>query len=1137
MSGYFVYQSTRLESFPEIYSDLFLQDDPLSVPVHTVVQNSGLGEWLNRYLAGKRGAVMGSRILMPEMALRRFAQGYPTARRLLDSDGESSRGLLFMDGMKLTVYKALEEALKGAEDVFRPIRDYLGTSPDERLWQLSNAAAGIFYHYGMNCLPLVESWERNAPWEGLGHSDAASEAWQRRLWRRIFHEESPYIHLSRVLSKVMEAGESYDGPVGRVILFGSMFLGETGLRFFRHLAEDLEVYHFLLTPSRVYSAGVSENNEVDRPFLRNNGRLSAGFKDLMKTLKPDRIKWVLENPEESGSDTMTLDRLRSSLAKDEPMDGIPGYDGSLVIHDVTGIRREVEVLKDRILEALRDDETLAPTQIGVLAPDIGRYAPYIESVFPSRGSSRENRRDHLPYNLSDLPVRSEAPYPSAFRSLMDLPGSRFGRQTLVELFENPCFAPTSVRPELAESWQRITENLNVRWGVDAEHRSGSGAADSRTGSWEYAFKRLLAGYYFEEGDDDSILPADHSGDSAADDSGLLMYVIRSLDEDFRNLDSRSMGVRDWTLLWESLVERWIVPRRGEAGEEDESDRLRIKGAFRDLTALCDDVGDLADFQDPGLPWSAFGPLMTEMTSPSGGRKGRYLARGVTCASLKPMRAIPFRRIYLLGMNEGAWPGREYLTGFDLREQASGFIDLSREAVDRFAFLETIFSASEHLSIFYAGRDPERGERHAPAAPITELLEHLGSGSEGLILRHPLVPFDAAALSGSGPISTSSHEAFELARSRRAGPSATDSSWFPLPPGDEETVDWHQLVRFLKNPVEYFYRRRLGIPVLWEDAGLDEEDVLEADYLDWWNWRNRTIIEQPELLRHPEDLVAAFRERLTLQGAVSDTPASRLQIQSWLKDAASLSDQLERLESEGLDLGEPFTCRFTTGPADAERDGETDPGIRTAPSPLVSPPGCVPLRITGDVGGLRFLRREDGEDKGVWTLLEFVSGKTVRSIHRIESWTAALLLGAVLGDEAPREVRIFRLSGRDQKARRYYFQPQFVPGGEGGEKVLISEPRRILNHLVKIYRDGCSRPLILYPELGDALAAREKKEDIDSHFARAAASEWLGILGNTFADFSRLRDCRYRRSYLGTPDFSDRGLYDAWIRLYKNGGLL
>ena len=124
----------------------------------------------------------------------------------------------------------------------------------------------------------------------------------------------------------------------------------------------------------------------------------------------------------------------------------------------------------------------------------------------------------------------------------------------------------------------------------------------------------------------------------------------------------------------------------------------------------------------------------------------------------------------------------------------------------------LFSGLDHVSFFYTGRDPERGQDLAPAAPLVELLEHLGEGSSSLLRRHPLLPFDPAALTGSGPMATFSGEALDLAGIYRQEKVQPFLSGEPLPAEiDVETVEWTELVRFLKNPVEYFYRQRLGLP--------------------------------------------------------------------------------------------------------------------------------------------------------------------------------------------------------------------------------------------------------------------------------------------------------------------------------------
>jgi hypothetical protein len=49
-----------------------------------------------------------------------------------------------------------------------------------------------------------------------------------------------------------------------------------------------------------------------------------------------------------------------------------------------------------------------------------------------------------------------------------------------------------------------------------------------------------------------------------------------------------------------------------------------------------------------------------------GRYGDYLTSGVTISALLPMRPIPFKIVYVLGMQEGDFPGRADTSSLDLR---------------------------------------------------------------------------------------------------------------------------------------------------------------------------------------------------------------------------------------------------------------------------------------------------------------------------------------------------------------------------------------------------------------------------------------------------------------------------------------
>ena len=1116
MPGYHLHLDANLGTFPQSHGELFLSPSPLDEPVRVVVQNAGLGAWLKRALAQSQKTVMGMNILMPEMALRDFSSGYPSVRKLLGENPQ--RGLLFMDGMKLATLKAVEEILEGEDSLFAPIRAYLGEERGMRLWQFSDALAGIFYHYGMNCLELVECWDQGRAYPVPNERLGRAEEWQRALWQRIFHDQAPYVHLSRVLMEAMASDEPYDGPSGPVMLFGSMFLGETGLKFFRHLAKTLDIHHFVLSPSKVYRPDSAAKAQL--PFLEYNGGLSAGFASLIPQLDAIVHQGEQEQAEETDS-SLVLHRLRWSLYHDAPFDGDVVDDGSLTFLDAGSPRREVEILKDRIMTALKEDAGLAPTQIGVLAPDIGTYAPFIETVFPGL---REDGRDALPYNLADLPSRDLAPYPAAFALLAELPGSRFGRVQMGQLFSNPCFAPLCGKSDVAEFWKELMDRAHVRWGTDEFQRQEEGAVDLKTGSWEMAFERLLSGYCFDEGDLTTLLPLNLAGDGEADIAGELMRTLRGLSADFQGLEKQRRSLRDWILYWEIRMERWLAPRKeGEGAEDDERDRLTAKASVRDLMALVDDLANLNDFEDDTLPWPAFRSMLLETAGKASGKRGRYLARGVTCSSLKPMRAIPFRRIYVLGMSEGAWPGREFLTGFDLRDLVPKSIDLSRESVDRFAILEILFSAQEHLSLSYCGRDVERGEAVAPASPVLELMDHLGEDAQRLIHRHPLAPFDSQALTGEGPLATISQEAASMAQSRSLHfPQSAQA--LPLDDPEIEELDWQELVAFLRNPLRHFYKGMLHAPLWEEEVDEGEEDVLEANPFDWWLWRRAHSEGDLSEFLHHEQMIESFAQQLDLDGAVAQTPARLLQQRRFAQDAQATAQCLEQMVGEGLDI-------VRTHRVGLRRWGDDSPALDgeiPVSAPVVEMADGRKIRVVGSIDGFRRLHGKD------WARVDFVSGKKASTRHNIPSWVAVLVAAVALGEEKPQTVQTLRLGPHNIGPRTYV-----LPGGTAAGATVLARPQETLQHLVEAYFAGSVCPLPLYPDFAEGMAAaltKAKKAGVEWDFAVQGARLWERLVTDRYNPFSTLRVCPYRRNFYGTPSFDDV-LERSWEQVYVQGGLL
>src|SRR5439155_2939343 len=111
----------------------------------------------------------------------------------------------------------------------------------------------------------------------------------------------------------------------------------------------------------------------------------------------------------------------------------------------------------------------------------------------------------------------------------------------------------------------------------------------------------------------------------------------------------------------------------------------------------------------------------------GGGRGQYLAQGVTVASFVPMRAIPFRAVFVLGLGHGQFPSGPRRGQLDLREVRRAPGDVSPREQDLYLFLETLLCARERLVLSYVARDELTGETLPPSSVLLELREILAEG--------------------------------------------------------------------------------------------------------------------------------------------------------------------------------------------------------------------------------------------------------------------------------------------------------------------------------------------------------------------------------------------------------------------------
>ncbi|HEY8219874.1 MAG TPA: exodeoxyribonuclease V subunit gamma, partial [Methylobacter sp.] len=487
------------------------------------------------------------------------------------------------------------------------------------------------------------------------------------------------------------------------------------------------------------------------------------------------------------------------------------------IHACHSRMREVEVLKNQLLQALETDSTLELRDIVVMAPDIQVYEPFISAVF-----------DDIQHAIADRSLRLSNNALDAFIRFLDLSQSRFGWQTVLDLLEQPVVYPgfglSETDLELIKHWVRDTR---VRWGRSAQHKRELGLPELSENTWQATLNRLLMGYAVGSDQDfvAEVLPYRDIEGSSAQALGGLCDFMQLLFKASKEL-KQAKPLKNWSAQLYYYADQLLAA--AEPAERQQLNEL--------LAELSDDLASVHnDDVDLQVIISWLKGMVAEHKSANGFLRGQ-----LTFCSMLPMRSIPFKVIALLGMNDGEFPKIDRHPTFDLLAHNFRKGDRSHRSDDRYQFLEILLSASQQLIVTYVGQSISHNDPIPPSVVISELLEVLQCGDE-LIIRHPLQPFSRRYFDGTENLFSFSETDYETARvlSVRSDQALTSTGlWWqgtiPEANVEAEVIDLSELFSFFRHPQRHFMQRQMDLRFTGLSANAEEREPFSIAKLEGYD---------------------------------------------------------------------------------------------------------------------------------------------------------------------------------------------------------------------------------------------------------------------------------------------------------------
>ncbi|MFT4100772.1 MAG: exodeoxyribonuclease V subunit gamma [Burkholderiaceae bacterium] len=885
---------------PEALRDLLLgwiDAHPLA-PLETevvLVQSNGVAQWLKLALARDRsdGGLGIAAAIDAQLPARFLWQAY---RAVLGADRVPSTSPFDERLLTWRLVRLLPALLD--RQAFAPLRRFLDGDADLRKrFQLAERLADLLDQYQVYRADWLEDW-------ALGHDRIRTsrrgvvelpdeQRWQPQLWRSLLDDMRPgdaahsraNVHREFVAAAALAAehgGARPAGPQGlprRVLVFGISSLPQQWLEALAALSTWMPVLMCVHNPCEHFWADIVADRDLLRigrsrqarrgglpppvddddlhrhahPLLAAWGRQGRDFIHLLD-VHDDRQRYEHRFDElsrridlfESSGEATLLQQLQDDIRDLRPLAETrarwprpdPSRDASIRFHVAHGALREVEILHDQLLDALTRDPTLQPRDIIVMVPDIDAYAPHVQAVF---GLPAPGDRRHIPFALTDRGQRHHDPLLGALDKLLELPMSRISAAEVIDLLDVPAvrrrFGIDEARLPLLQRWVAAA---NVRWGLHAEQRDALSLPGSpEQNSWRFGLERMMLGYAVGDGDAWSdIEPLDEVGGIDAELLGPLMRVIDAIERHWRALREPA-SPSQWTRRLTALLDDFFAAPDGDDGFT----LVRLRKLLADWQAACDE----ARLTEPVSLAIVRDHWLGQLDAPTLGQP--FIGGGVTFATLMPMRAIPFRRVCLLGMNDGDFPRTRIAIDFDLMGSDYRPGDRSRRDDDRYLFLEAVLSARDHLHLSWVGRSIHDNSERPPSVLVAQLRDHLRAGwridPAALTVEHPLQPFSRRYFEAGRPPAL-----FSYADDWRAGlqagidPPAAGAAATRLAAASlEPPLTLDALRRFVRSPAEAFFRARLRIafdPV--DPAALDHEPF-ELDALEQWRLQDELIRAQ------------------------------------------------------------------------------------------------------------------------------------------------------------------------------------------------------------------------------------------------------------------------------------------------------
>ncbi|MCS7206103.1 MAG: exodeoxyribonuclease V subunit gamma [Leptospiraceae bacterium] len=638
------------------------------------------------------------------------------------------------DFLSLLIYQIIEENPDKLE-YFKTFAEHHKDYPGN-IYDLSYYLADIFYRYHYHNPDLIKYFkENNNETPNIPESKKSYFKEQKWIYQQIREKikNENRLFLFDVIEELENRVSSQESKEKKSIFaFGIQNTNYFYARSMGVLKKYFDIYHYQVIlykpqtteasekthqvlfsdiPQRIsyYTIQLLKHYAEEEEFLKESEESSQSpqKKTLLNKIQEEFIEQGIEN-------TLKNTTFNDFEEKDPSIQIIGAPDKKIEIKAV------IEDIQKQVLEKNKDFKL---NDVAILSPVLEEYYPILKGLLEYLD---------IPYNIQDPKLMEISYFAKGVLAILDIIDSYsqnktyLSREQVVKLLENPIFQKnhhfTYEDILVFYSW---INNLGIYFEDSNEPYH----------SWSLALKRLRIGKFTNH-----ELSIQNNSSSNLSEFHVIPYW--DSEAKLENLEKLHVLIQFFEDV-EKLAKK--IHEKEENSFYQEFDDLILKHLnvhyFDDIYSL--EKKAYSEFRKKLYylkatkiqPKSNFLKSYFKIAfSRINGKINEYLFQGITISSLLPSRPIPFKRIYILGLNQENFPGKDFRASFDLIEELldeENYFNsilkeniLSKSKQNLVLFYETLQSSREALILSYVNYNLQEKKERFPSYIIADFKEFL-----------------------------------------------------------------------------------------------------------------------------------------------------------------------------------------------------------------------------------------------------------------------------------------------------------------------------------------------------------------------------------------------------------------------------